>query len=98
MSRTDVGALWENFIIAERMKFLRYQGKDAKQYFWRTKQQQEIDLIEEISDDMTAYEIKWNPKERVRFSQTFIENYPVVKTAVISPGNIEEFLINGGTE
>src|SRR6202000_1460361 len=69
-TRTDVGALWENFVIAERMKSLRYQGKDAKQYFWRTMQQQEIDLIEEVENDMTAYEIKWNPKERVRFSQT----------------------------
>jgi predicted AAA+ superfamily ATPase len=42
-NRTDVAALWENIIIAERMKFLRYQGKDAKLYFWRTTQRQEID-------------------------------------------------------
>lgn len=97
-NRTDVGALWENFVVAERMKFLRYQGKDAKQYFWRTTQQQEIDLIEEVENDMTAYEIKWNPKERVRFSQTFVENYSTAKTATISPGNLEEFLVNGGTE
>ena len=96
-NRTDAGALWENFVIAERMKFLRYQGKDAKQYFWRTVQHQEIDLIEEIEDDMTAYEIKWNPKERVQFSQTFIENYPTAKTATISPGNLEEFLMNSET-
>jgi len=93
-NRTDVGALWENFVIAERMKSLRYQGKDAKQYFWRTIQQQEIDLIEEVEDEMFAYEIKWNPKERVRFSQTFTENYPTAKTATISPSNIEEFLVN----
>jgi len=96
-SRTDVGALWENFVIAERMKSLRYQGKDARQYFWRTIQQQEIDLIEEVEDEMIAYEIKWNPKERVRFSQTFTENYPTVKTATISPNNIEEFLLNSQT-
>jgi len=92
-TRTDVGALWENFVIAERMKLLRYQGKDVKQYFWRTTQQQEIDLIEEIEDDMTAYEIKWNSKEHVRFSQTFTENYPTAKTATIYPGNLEGFLI-----
>ena len=77
-------------VVMQGEKFLRYQGKDAKQYFWRTKQQQEIDLIEEVEDDMTAYEIKWNPKERVRFSQTFTENYPAAKTATISPGNIED--------
>lgn len=91
-TRTDVGALWENFVIAERMKFLSYRGKNAKQYFWRTTQQQEIDLIEEIEDDMTAYEIKWNPKIRVRFSQTFTEHYPAAKTASISFENIEDFL------
>lgn len=92
-ARTDVGALWENFVIAERMKLLRYQGKDAKQYFWRTTQQQEIDLIEEDGDNRTAYEIKWNPKERARFSQTFLENYSKTQTAIISPGNLEEFLM-----
>jgi uncharacterized protein len=74
-TRTDVGGLWENFVIAERMKFLRYQGNDMKQYFWRTTQQQEIDLIEEVGEEMRAFEIKWNPKERVHFSKTFTENY-----------------------
>lgn len=97
-ARTDAGALWENFVIAERMKFLRYQGKDTKQYFWRTTQQQEIDLIEEVEDEMNAYEIKWSPKERVRFSQTFVENYPQARTATISSGNLEEFLVNSGVE
>jgi predicted AAA+ superfamily ATPase len=97
-SRTDVGALWENYIIAERMKFLRYQGKDAKQYFWRTTQQQEIDLIEELENDMAAYEIKWNPRERVRFSHTFVDNYPTASTAVIFPENLEEFLIASETK
>jgi uncharacterized protein len=92
-TRTDVDALWENFVIAERMKFLRYREKDVKQYFWRTTQQQEIDLIEEIADEMTAYEVKWSPKERTRFSQTFTENYPTAKTATISPGNLEDFVI-----
>jgi len=91
----DVGALWENFVIAERMKLLRYQGNDTKQYFWRTTQQQEIDLIEEVEDEMLAFEIKWNPKERVRFSQTFMENYPTAKTHHISPTNMEEFLMDG---
>jgi len=97
-TRTDVGALWENFVIAERMKFLRYQAKDVKQYFWRTTQQQEIDLIEEIEDELTAYELKWNSKERGRFSQTFTENYATAKTATISPGNLEEFLMNSKAE
>jgi uncharacterized protein len=92
-TRTDVGALWENFVIAERMKFLAYQGTDAKQYFWRTTQQQEIDLVEDVDNELSAYEIKWNPKERVRFSHTFTQNYPNTKTFVISSANVEDFLL-----
>jgi len=58
-SRPDVGGLWENFVIAERMKLLRYQGIDANQYFWRMTQQLEIDLIEEWDDGLKAFEFKW---------------------------------------
>lgn len=47
-NRNDVGALWENFLISERMKYLYYNNIDAKRYFWRTTQQQEIDYIEQI--------------------------------------------------
>lgn len=91
-ARTDIGALWENFIIAERMKFLRYQGIDASHYFWRTTQQQEIDLIEENSEKLTAFEFKWSRTEKIRFPQTFTENYPHAETQVISPENVEEFI------
>ena len=97
-SRTDMGALWENFVVAERIKFLRYQAKDFKQYFWRTTQQQEIDLIEEVENEITAFEIKWNPKERGRFSHTFTEGYPSAKTATITSGNIEDFLMENGSQ
>jgi hypothetical protein len=75
------------------MKFLRYKETNAKQYFWRTTQQQEIDLIEETESGMAAYEIKWNPKGKFRFSQTFLENYPGTGTAAIFPSNLEEFLL-----
>jgi len=93
-SRTDVGALWENYIIAERMKFLRYSNNDAKQYFWRTTQQQEIDLIEEHEGSiLKAFEFKWGKTEKTRFPQTFTENYPGSETAVISPDNLENFLL-----
>jgi uncharacterized protein len=91
-TRTDTGALWENFVIAERMKFLRYQNIDTTYYFWRTTQQQEIDLIEETIETLAAYEFKWSKTERVRFPQTFTENYPNVETRIISPENIEEFI------
>lgn len=91
-ARTDVGALWENFVIAERMKMLRYHNKDVSHYFWRTTQQQEIDLIEEQGDKLDAFEFKWSKTEKVRFPQTFTENYPKAETKVISPENVEEFI------
>jgi len=92
-TRTDTGALWENFFIAERLKYLRYNGIDADQYFWRTTQQQEIDLIEETNKKMTAFECKWNEKARARFPQTFIDNYPGAETHIITKGNVEEFVV-----
>ena len=92
-SRTDAGALWENFLIAERMKFLRYNNMDVKQYFWRTTQQQEIDLIEDDGDKLSAFEFKWNKTGKVRFPQTFTDNYPNSTTQIISPDNIEDFLL-----
>ncbi|WP_199539404.1 ATP-binding protein [Dyadobacter luteus] len=92
ISRTDVGALWENCIISERLKYLQYRGLDANFYFWRTTQQQEIDLIEEHGDELLAFEFKWSSKERPRFPQTFTDNYDS-KTYIISPDNMEEFLL-----
>lgn len=93
-SRTDIGALWENFIISERMKFLHYSNLDAKQYFWRTTQQQEIDLIEEHEGNvLKAFEFKWGKNIKVRFPQTFTENYPGSETFTISPDNLEIFLL-----
>jgi predicted AAA+ superfamily ATPase len=93
-SRMDTGALWENYVIAERMKKLRYNDVDTAFYFWRTTQQQEIDLIEEAGGKLNVYEIKWGKNEKTRFSQTFIDNYPGANTHIISPDNIEEFLLD----
>jgi len=59
--RTDIGQLWENYIVSERYKYLIYQNSNTKLYFWRTTQNQEIDLIEESSQSIAAIEIKWNP-------------------------------------
>jgi len=92
-NRTDVGAIWENFFIAERLKYLRYNNTGTVQFFWRTTQQQEIDLIEETNGKMTAFECKWNAKSKVRFPQTFADNYPGSKSHIITPQNFEEFLI-----
>lgn len=93
-SRTDVGALWENFIIAERRKSLYYAGHDVKHYFWRTTQQQEIDLIEDKDGTLTAFEFKWNKNARVRIPQTFTDNYPGSATKIISFDNMEDIAVS----
>lgn len=92
-ARTDVGALWENFIIVERMKFLRYRGKELHFYFWRTTQQQEIDLLEEDDMQLTAYEFKWSKTDTVRIPKTFSSHYPGAESRVISPQNMEGILL-----
>jgi predicted AAA+ superfamily ATPase len=92
-NRTDIGALWENYCMAERMKFLAYADEDFKFYFWRTTQQQEIDLIEEQHDKLTAIELKWNAKSKTKFPQTFTSNYPGSILKEINPANMEEFLL-----
>ncbi|MFT3903351.1 MAG: ATP-binding protein [Niabella sp.] len=91
-NRTDTGALWENFIIAERIKYRHYQQASAKHYFWRTTQQQEIDLIEEGSDTLTAFEFKWNKKAKANIPKTFTENYPGATTCIITPDNMEDII------
>ncbi len=93
-NRTDTGALWENFLIAERRKKMAFEQKEAAYYFWRTTQQQEIDLIEEYENSMLAFKMKWNEKARVRFPQTFTDNYPGTKLEIISPSNMEEVLLD----
>ena len=91
-SRTDTGVLWENFIIAERMKYLHNQQISKEQFFWRTTQQQEIDLIEDSGSQLDAYEVKWNEKLKVRLPQTFTDHYPGCTTRVISSANMESFI------
>lgn len=90
--RNDVGALWENFVISERIKANHYQESNARSYFWRTHAQQEIDYIEEHGGQIYAYEIKWNPKARVKFPTAFVETYQPFERKIISPDNFEDFL------
>jgi predicted AAA+ superfamily ATPase len=92
-SRSDKGALWENFMISERVKFLENNEIDANLYFWRTTQQQEIDYIEAYQDSMHAYEFKWNKRGKSNLSKTFAKAYPNTIFNVISPDNIHEFLL-----
>ncbi len=91
--RNDTGALWENYCISERIKLLSYLKSSAQSYFWRTTQQQEIDYIEEKKDTVAAFEFKYNQLRQARFSKTFLDSYNAESTKVITPGNIEEFLL-----
>jgi predicted AAA+ superfamily ATPase len=92
--RQDTGALWENFVVSERIKKLNYSKWYGRCYFWRTYQQQEIDWVEEIDGSFSAFEFKWNSrKSSKKFPKTFLDNYMIDKTLVVSPENIDEFLI-----
>jgi len=95
-SRTDIGALWENFLISERYKFLTNQDVDFNRYFWRTTQQQEIDYIEEHAGKLSAFELKWNPNANVKISGTFTNGYPESSFKVITPENFHEFILDAG--
>ena len=91
--RQDIGALWENFVIAERMKSNEYYNRWVNRYFWRTKQQQEIDYLEESGGKLHAYEMKWNPRAKASITKTFTEAYPNTEFQVITPENIADFLL-----
>lgn len=91
-ARTDIGALWENYVIAERMKYMYYNNIDAKYFFWRTVRQQEIDIVEEAEGKLLAIECKWNPKAKAGFPLTFREAYPDAVCNIITPDNVEEIL------
>lgn len=91
-NRGDVGALWENYIISERMKLLYQDRLDAECFFWRTTQQQEIDYIEKSTSRLLAVEFKWNPDSKSKIPLTFIKAYPTAKTKIISPKERDEFL------
>jgi uncharacterized protein len=91
-SRIDAGMLWENFFIAERMKFLHYNKIYAKRYFWRTTQQQEIDYIEDYDGKLTAFEIKLNPEKVVKFPLSFTKNYPEAQCILINPDTFQDYI------
>ncbi len=90
-ARNDVGALWENFLVSERQKQLSYTHSIAESYYWRTTQQQEVDYVEQIEGAYFAYEFKWNPKRKVKFSKTFTQVYGN-NTKVISRENYRAFV------
>jgi len=90
--RNDIGELWENYIIAERIKKQEYLNIQANNYFWRTYDKKEIDFIEERGGKLYAYEIKWKSKKVIAPPQEWCSAYPHSDFKVIFPDNYLEFI------
>ncbi len=92
-NRTDTGALFENYAIAERMKRKEYLMDYARSWFWRNTNKQEIDYIEEKDGRIHAYELKWSPKRKASAPLSFRNAYPDADFTVINRDNIEDLLL-----
>ncbi len=93
-TRDDIGALWENFCVIERLKYLHAQARRVRSYYWRNADQREIDIIEEEADELRAYECKFNPKKAVRVPLAFSKAYPDQRFETVNPNNFVEQLLS----
>jgi len=91
--RDDVGALWENFMVMERIKYLTYSANVANLYFWRTYSQQEIDFVEERGNQLDGYEFKWSPKKHTKAPSEWVNAYSQASYTIITPDNYQEFIL-----
>jgi hypothetical protein len=91
--RNDMGVLWENYMISERIKFQHYNTVLVYNYFWRTYDQQEIDWVEDRGGQLYGYEFKWNPRKKVKAPAAWGKAYPDAGFKVITPDNYREWLI-----
>lgn len=89
--RTDTGALWENYLVAERLKYNSYTRRTPLTHFWRTYDQQELDWLEIANDQLNAYEFKWKDT-KVKFPKAFVEAYPGAATHWVNQGNFIDFV------
>ncbi|MDA3839143.1 MAG: ATP-binding protein [Candidatus Delongbacteria bacterium] len=90
--RQDKGSLWENFLVSERKKQNYYKSTFAKIFFWRSRQKQEVDFVEEISGNITGYEFKWKTRNNIKLPKTFTDAYNA-DTKIIDHTNFREFVI-----
>lgn len=91
--RNDVGELWENYMLAERIKYQSYKGMLVHNYFWRTYQQQEIDWIEERGGNLHAYEMKWNGTKKIKVPAAWKEAYRKASFEVITPNTYLDWIL-----
>lgn len=92
-TRNDIGQLWKNFVFIERLKMTSYKGFYGNRYFWRTYQGQEVDFIEEIEQQLHAFEMKWSPKKTIKAPAAWKDNYPESSFITITPDNYLDYLI-----
>jgi len=90
--RDDIGSLWENFLISERLKRNTYHKHYSNTFFWRTTNQQEIDYVEESGGKITGYEFKWSPKRKVKIPNSFVKTYNA-EVILINQDNFREFVL-----
>ena len=91
--RTDVGALWENFCIGERLKLNKYHRRSTNMYFWRTRTQKELDYIEETDGQLHGFEFKWSENRSFKAPQDFLAAYPGSTVERIDRSNYWRFLL-----
>jgi len=90
-SRNDVGQLWENYMISERIKYQEYKRLSSNNYFWRTYEQQEIDWVEERNGSLFGYEFKWK-ETKTKIPSQWRSTYPDSEFEVINMNNFENWL------
>lgn len=90
-SRNDIGQLWENYMISERIKYQAYNKLSSNNYFWRTYEQQEIDWVEERGGELFGYKLKWK-EDKVKVPTQWKDAYPDASFQVINNSNFEEWL------
>ena len=90
--RNDAGAIWENLVIAEKIKKSRLVNNLQNFYFWRSYSGVEVDLIVESNNKLEAYEIKLS-KDKTKAKNEFYENYPDIKIEIINRDNYQKYLL-----
>ncbi len=91
--RNDIGALWENFMFIERLKYRAYLPLYANMYFWRTYDKQEIDLVEEHGGKLYGYEFKWSGSKTASAPKAWADSYSKAGFKVIHSDNYQEFVL-----
>ena len=90
-SREDWGALFEAFVIQERIKLNQHKRQFTQFYFWRTYAQQEVDLIEKRDDKIYAFECK--VKQKSKIAKAFATKYPEAEVGIVTEANFLAYLL-----